>query len=115
MAAARVRLHHLQRRGARPRPGPDAQRPVRAEHCVPLAARFGLNDQDILNAYTGADRVELDAPLELDPVAGIDPHPRARPLRRRREALARAGDPEGHRWRKYADAFRARATPMPPP
>lgn len=27
---------------------------------VPMVGRFGLNDQDVLNAYAGADRVELD-------------------------------------------------------
>ncbi len=37
--APRVRLHHLQRRRAGARPGPDARRPVRRRRYLPLAGR----------------------------------------------------------------------------
>ena len=49
----------------------DLQR-MREDHFVetflPMAARFGLNDQDLLNAYVGADRVELDPRWNALPV-----------------------------------------------
>lgn len=35
---------------------------------LPMAAQFGLNDQDLLNAYVGADRVELDPKWNALPV-----------------------------------------------
>lgn len=39
-----------------------------AETFLPMAARFGLNDQDLLNAYVGAERVELDKKWNALPV-----------------------------------------------
>lgn len=45
---------------------------MRSDHFVaeqlPLAERYGLNDQDLLNAYVGANRVELDARWNAWPV-----------------------------------------------
>ncbi len=39
------------------------------ERFVPMAGRFGLHDQDVLNAYTGPERAELDQRWNSFPVA----------------------------------------------
>ncbi len=39
------------------------------ELLVPMAGRFGLHDQDVLNAYTGPHRAELDPRWNSFPVA----------------------------------------------
>ena len=46
-----------------------------AEHFVPMAGRFGLNDQDVLIAYAGRDRIELDSKWNALPVQEIITEP----------------------------------------
>ena len=41
------------------------------ETFLPMAGQFGLNDQDLLNAYVGAERVELDPKWNALPVQEI--------------------------------------------
>lgn len=45
-------------------------------HFLPYAERFGMNDQEILNAYAGADRVELDDDWNRLPRLEIVDHPK---------------------------------------
>ncbi len=85
-----------------------------AEH-LPLVARFGLNDQDILNAYVGPNRVELDRKWNALPMfedvteLGIIHYAGAnKPW----------GDelvPYQDRWQRYADRVIARVGSPPDP
>lgn len=84
------------------------------ETYVQMAGAYGLHDQDLLNVYVGADRVELDKRWNALPIqevvseAGII-------------HFAGAGKPwndelteYGERWQAYADRFGVRVTrPMP--
>lgn len=86
------------------------------ERFAPLAAQYGLNDQDILLAYAGADRVELDPAWNALPVH--EPVDGARIVH-----YAGAGKPwqdrlvpSGELWLGYRERFLARTaglSPMP--
>ena len=80
-----------------------------------LTGRFGLNDQDVFNAYAGADRVDLPSHWNSIPMLERATRPGIVHYVGAGKPWRAQVTPEGHRWRKYADAFRARATPMPPP
>jgi lipopolysaccharide biosynthesis glycosyltransferase len=81
---------------------------------VPMAAEYGLNDQDILLAYVGADRHELEQRWNALPV---------------HESVAQDGVihyagagkpweadlvPHGHHWTTYAEQLAGRVGEMPP-
>jgi lipopolysaccharide biosynthesis glycosyltransferase len=76
---------------------------------VPLAGEFGLNDQDILNAYVGPDRVELDTRWNALPVQEVVSKPGVIHY----AGLGKPWEDEltayAERWQVYADRFRARA------
>jgi lipopolysaccharide biosynthesis glycosyltransferase len=83
------------------------------ENFVPMAGEFGLNDQDILNAYVGPDRVELDKRWNALPVQEVVTDPGV-------IHFAGAGKPwddeltaYGDRWAHYAAQFTARVGTPP--
>lgn len=80
---------------------------------VPMAGEFGLNDQDILNAYVGPDRFELDKRWNALPVQEVVTDPGV-------IHFAGAGKPwddeltaYGDRWRHYAQQFADRVGAPP--
>lgn len=83
------------------------------ERFVPMARRFGLHDQDTLNAYAGPARAELDPRWNAFPVRETLSEPRL-------VHYAGAGKPwqdrlvpGGELWREYAERFAARAGEPP--
>ena len=78
-----------------------------AEH-LPLVARFGLNDQHILNAYVGPNRAELDRRWNALPMFEDVTEPG---IIHFAGALKPWGDqlvPYRDRWQRYADRVAAR-------
>lgn len=81
---------------------------------VQMAGAYGLNDQDLLNVYVGAERVELDKRWNALPIQEVVTEPGV-------IHFAGAGKPwkdelteYGERWQAYADRFATRTTtPMP--
>lgn len=83
---------------------------------VPLmAGRFGLHDQDILNAYAGADRLELEPRWNALPIAERIGAPGIIHFAGRGKPWGAEVVMEGHRYRQWADRFAQRAAPMPDP
>jgi lipopolysaccharide biosynthesis glycosyltransferase len=82
---------------------------------LPLVARFGLNDQDLLNAYVGPDRVELDRRWNALPMFEDVTEPGiihfAGALKPWGDQLVAYQD----RWQRYADRVAARVGTPPPP
>jgi lipopolysaccharide biosynthesis glycosyltransferase len=83
------------------------------EKYVPMAGEFGLNDQDILNAYVGPDRFELDKRWNALPVQEVVTDPGV-------IHFAGAGKPwedeltaYGDRWLHYAAQFADRVGAPP--
>lgn len=83
------------------------------ERFVPMARRFGLHDQDTLNAYAGPGRAELDPVWNAFPVRETVDEPRI-------VHYAGAGKPwqdrlvpSGELWRDYSERFTARAGSPP--
>lgn len=83
------------------------------ERFVPMATRFGLHDQDVLNAYAGPGRAELDPAWHTLPVLETVEEPRL-------VHFAGAGKPwqdrlvpGGRLWREYADRVAARVGEAP--
>jgi lipopolysaccharide biosynthesis glycosyltransferase len=83
---------------------------------LPLVPRFGLHDQDVLNAYVGPDRAELDERWNVLPVLQV--REIATPgiihfiggLKPWGDELA----PDRERWQHYAARVRARVGEPPP-
>ena len=78
------------------------------DNFLPLAAEYGLNDQDVLNAYVGGDRADLDQKWNRLPVMEPVENPGV-------VHFAGAGKPwdsllvpYGDHWKTYADRVAAR-------
>jgi lipopolysaccharide biosynthesis glycosyltransferase len=81
---------------------------------LPLVARFGLHDQDVLNAYVGPARAELDEKWNVLPMLGEETTAPgiihfAGGLKPWSEELTQYGD----RWQHYAARVRARVGEPP--
>jgi lipopolysaccharide biosynthesis glycosyltransferase len=78
------------------------------EQFLPMVGRFGLNDQDVLNAYAGHDRVELDPRWNALPLIERVDDPGVIHF----AGVGKPWDDElvpcGDRWRHYADALAVR-------
>jgi lipopolysaccharide biosynthesis glycosyltransferase len=72
------------------------------EEFLPMAGRFGLNDQDILNAYAGADRVELDSRWNALPLLERMDDPGVIHYAGVGKPWADELVPSGDRWHHYA-------------
>ena len=81
---------------------------------LPLVPRFGLNDQDVLIAYVGPDRAELDEKWNALPILGKRSLPQE-------SSTSPAGSSHGseeltpyrERWQHYAERVRARVGEPP--
>ena len=80
---------------------------------VPMAGRFGLHDHDVLNAYTGRHRAELDPRWNSFPVAESLPDPRLLHYAGAGKPWEDLMIPGGHWWRHYAEQFVARTGAVP--
>lgn len=75
---------------------------------LPLAARYGLNDQDVLLAYAGADRVELESRWNAWPIMEVLDDPATVHYVGSTKPWLPARAPGQEHWEEYTRRFDAR-------
>lgn len=84
-----------------------------AEFVPLMVGRFGLNDQDVLNAYAGGRHAELPSRWNAIPLLERVTAPGIVHFAGSGKPWGAELVPEGHRWHHYARKFADRALPVP--